>query len=504
MSALSASEIEVLREKALGSLYFFCRAVLGFDYMVPHVHGKVAALLESPARRKQVTLPRGFLKTTLCSVGYPLWRYLRNHDIRILIAMNVIDNAAKTVNQIRSIVEQNRTFRALFPEAIPNFRKVRWSDQAAEMPRSGNFREATFEAAGVGTTVTSRHYDLIIEDDLVAPKKDDLTGLEAMPTREEIEKAIGWHKLARSLLINPAEGEIINVGTRWSKYDLIQHIIDNEPHTQRLEMAVVDEQGNPTYPERYPPEVLEELQEEQGTYIYAAQYLNKPYDVARMVFQPDWVRYWEKRESLPPDMKMGLFVDPAISQKEDACNSVCAVCGVAEGQLFVLDYRKGHFNPSEIIEHMFELAALWGLRSVFPEIVAWQEALQHFFELECRKRGVWLNVEGVRPGPNESKDVRIRGLQPIAQRGDLLIARWMKDLEREMLDYPFGKYKDILDAIAYAPRVLGLSYSMRQQKQAEPLKPRTVGEVVEELRQRNAVRDNVYFLGYRSKIERLA
>lgn len=477
----------MLRQAAKDSLYVFARWVLGFEYMVPHVHAPLCEFLERPSKRKQITLPRGFLKTTVCVVAYSLWRAVRNPNIRILIAMKTLPNATKSIDQIRGIVERNELFRALFPEVIPgDFREVTWSSQAATLNRPGVFREATFEAAGIGTTVTSRHYDLIIEDDLVAPDKDDLTGLEAMPSREEIEKAIGWHKLARSLLVSLEHGEIVNIGTRWSKYDLIQYIIDNEPHTERFELSALDENGNPTYPERFPKHVLEEIEREQGTYIFASQYLNRPYDEARMVFRDEWLSHtWDK---VPEGLAKAIIVDPAISKREEAAYSVVLVAGAADGKLYALDYRRGKWNPSELIEQMFDAASAWNVTDVYVEAVQWQEALAHFFERFAREQGKWLNVVPIKPGKDESKELRIRGLQPFAQRGALLLAPWMRDLRVELRDFPFSKTLDIADALAYAPRVL--AHALATVKVEPP--PRkigeTVGDVIDRLRRRGTER----------------
>lgn len=479
--------LEELREEAKRDLYVFSRAVLGFDYMVPEVHGPVCQFLMKPWKRKLIELPRGFLKTTLTSVAYPLWRAIQNPNIRIVIVMKTIQNAQKTLNQIRSIVERNETFRALFPEVIPeSYREVRWSDTAVELKRPGSFREATFEAAGIGTTLTSRHYDIIIEDDLVAPDVDNITGLEAMPTREEIEKAIGWHRLARSLLISLEEGEIIHVGTRWSKYDLIQHIIDNEPHTARLKIPAIDEHGNPTYPSRFPLHVLEEIRAEQGTYIFATQYLLEPVDEANMTFKPQWLEhYWETE---PEGIKKVITVDPAISKRESAAYSVVAVLGALDGRLYVLDYLRGHWNPGQLIDAMFSAAGKWGVKDVYVEAVAWQEALAYFFEIECKRRGEYLNVQTVRPGPDETKETRIRGLQPFAESGRLLLKPWMRDLKIELLDFPFSKTKDIADAVAYGPRVLRDYLTVKPKPKPPEKKGETMGDVLEQLRRRRTMR----------------
>ena len=134
------------------------------DWLTTEVHLPLCNFLQAPyPLKKLVELPRGFLKTTVASVYYPIWRSLNNPSIRCLITQNTFDNAAKRVHEIRSIFEKHELFRALYPELIPNFnsKSVRWSDECAEINRPVTFPEGTFEAAGIGTKLTSRHYDLI-------------------------------------------------------------------------------------------------------------------------------------------------------------------------------------------------------------------------------------------------------------------------------------------------------------------------------------------------------
>lgn len=494
---LSAEDLRTLRRRARQSLYVFARGILGFDYMVPQVHGRVCDFLTYSGKRKLLVMPRGFLKTTLASVAFPLWCALpidegepnptpwlvnAGPNLRVLIAMKTLSNAQATVDQIRGIVETNDLLRTLWPEIIPDPRKQKWSSLGAELNRPGVFREATFEAAGIGTTVTSRHYDMIIEDDLVAPDKDNLTGLEALPTKEEIEKAIGWHRLARSLLINLGDGVIFNVGTRWAKYDLIQYILDNEPNTESFRLSVYDEDGEPIYPERFPAHVLDQIKEEQGTYIFSSQYLNQPYDEAKMIFKPEWLRTYHtfSPDDHPEDMRKCLIVDPAISKKKDADWSVVGVAGAIDRKLYVLDYARGRWNPSQLIASMFDMALRWRITDIHAESVAWQAALVHFFNLKAAELDIWLNAKPL-PTRNIDKDTRIRGLQPFAEHGALVLAPWMDVLTRELLDFPFGAHDDVADTFAYAPRVLGIDWS----PMTEPKKPRrkveTVGDVIDEL-----------------------
>jgi phage terminase large subunit-like protein len=278
----------------------------------------------------------------------------------------------------------------------------------------------------------------------------------------------------------------MNLGTRWAKFDLIQHIIDNEPNTHHFEMSALTPDDQAVYPERFSRAILREIEEEQGTYIFSSQYLNNPYDPASMIFQPEWLHTWDK---LPEGMRLVIMVDPAISQEKSACFSVVCVLGAWDQQLYVVDYHRGRYNPSELIDHMFSLSAQYNVMDVAVETVAWQQALAHFFNAECTRRGTFLNVIETKPGAKETKDMRIRGLQPFAQRGALHLAAWMRDLKKEMLDYPFSKTLDIVDAVGYGPRLLGIAYTRAKEQHVPDVHTGlTMGELVDSLRRKGTTR----------------
>lgn len=456
-------ELEELRELSLNSIYFFGRSILGWDWLEPHVHKPLATFMEQMHQREQINLPRGFLKTTFATITRALWRVLparkeyyeagkvdpwHNPNLRILIVQNSRTNAMTRVNVLKRLVQDNQMLNLLFPEIIPKSYAIqRWSDSAAEIVREERHPEATWEAAGVGTALVSRHFNIIIEDDIIAARHDDVTGDEAIPSREEVEKAIGFHKTAVSLLANPKTGQIINVGTRWAKFDVIQHIIDHQtPPFVRFELSAIDKDGNPTYPERFDLKTLAAIKKEQGTYIYSSQYLNKPYDIDKMVFEQDWIKTYSI-EPIPEVMNIYMAVDPAISKKKSADFSVVLCVGLtADRHIYILECVRKKINPTELNNEILSMYKRRNPKKVFIETVAFQEALSHFLKKQSKEEDIYLRVQEVKP--RKSKEVRIRGLQPSVQRGDLHLKPYHKALRLELKDFPYGDHDDVADALA--------------------------------------------------------
>ena len=245
MARVSKSEIRTIRKFCLENFWFFAQSLLEPKFYDTTFHKDLCDFLQKPSRGKLIVLPRTFLKTTITSM-YLLWRATRDPNLRVMIVSNTSPNAEKTVHSIRSVIENSKFYQLLFADLIPNFSKIRWSDRCACINRPTDHPEGTFEAVGVGSNVIRRHYNIIVEDDTVAPKRDELTGDEAMPTRDDIEKAVGFHKLTIPLLIDFNEDQRIVVGTRWSSYDLINHVKEHEKWDV-FDRPAIDSEGKPLY-----------------------------------------------------------------------------------------------------------------------------------------------------------------------------------------------------------------------------------------------------------------
>src|SRR6185295_17248610 len=123
---------------------------------------------------------------TLCSIYYPIWRAIRDPGIRILIVQNTTTNAEKKLAAIRGQFDKNPLLRLLFVDLLPNASST-WTTKALCLQRPMDHPENTFESAGTKTGLTSRHYNLIIEDDTVSPDLDDFTATNVIPSKDDIE-----------------------------------------------------------------------------------------------------------------------------------------------------------------------------------------------------------------------------------------------------------------------------------------------------------------------------
>lgn len=151
-----------------------------------------------------------------------------------------------------------------------------------------------------------------------------------------------------------------------------------------------------------------------------------------------------------------LTCDPAISQKSSACRSAIIVAAMSPAQrIFVLDAWAGRQNdPFLLIDQVLMMSMKWGARLIGIEGVAYQQVLQPFIERVMRQRNLYFPVEMMMPDRNEKKEQRILSLQPFFKTGQIFMQQGMTDLIDEVTTFPRGKTNDLLDALAYAIRLL--------------------------------------------------
>jgi len=455
---LSEDEKTQLREMAESSLYFFIKGILAQDWLVPRIHLDFCLSLQDPSKKKiMAVFPRGWLKSTIASIGFPIWLAVRNPDVRVLLTQNTYKNACRKLSSIRSHFESNDLLRALWPEVLPTKDCV-WSSEALCLSRSAVHPESTFEVAGTRTQVTSRHFDIIIEDDTVAPDLDELGPDALTPSKDDIEKAVGWHRLVPPLLVNPKVSRSIVVGTRWYESDLISWIRDNEPSFHISSRACLeDENGKPdqdgsvVYPERFDQEVLEGLKDSMGPYLFSCLYMNQPVRPDDMIFQPEWFKYLAE-EIRHTNMAIYTTIDPAGDPEDSAGDpdwNVVMTTGkdLLTGNIYVLDYFRKKCSPGELINAIMSHVRRFSPIKIGLESVAYQKSLCYWLRERMRAENTYFMIEPITHGRN-SKGQRIIGLQPILHAGALFVKPWMKDLVNEFLAFPLGKHDDLIDTLS--------------------------------------------------------
>jgi predicted phage terminase large subunit-like protein len=440
--------LDQVRDACKNSLYFLCKEILGYkDWDI--VHDDMEKFINRKSRRKLMLIPRGHLKTAMITKGFAIQSVLRNPDVRILIANQVWDKSREMLYEIKQML----TDKSDLPKIFGPFVSERWrEDDIVVSQRMKALAAPTIGTSGVEAELTSSHYDIII--------LDDLQGEKNFQTPEQREKVKRYYRSMIDL-IEPG-GLIVVIGTRWHLDDLYQYIIDTEADYYDITVRRVVEDGKTIFPKKFnkkfdaktkdwqfvPYTCLDYIEylKKRPSEEFASQYLNDPIDAENQIFKKEYFKAYDSR---PPHLFVSMTIDPAISEKNSADYFAINVSGMDENyRIYVLDTIKGHWKVAESIDNIFTTYNKWRPSVVGLETIAYQKALKSWLEEKMRERGTYFPITELKRNTNESKEFRIKALEPFYRDGLIFHAPWMKSLEEELLSFPRGKHDDEIDALA--------------------------------------------------------
>lgn len=475
---LSKNQLSELKQAFESRFRFFAQTFCDVDYFDDALHGELCDFLQTqfwreekddwgepiPHNEKVIILPRGFIKTTIIGL-YLCWKTLKNPELRTALISNTATNAQKTVSEIMSRVVDNELVRALWPEVMPDSvaknHRESWTSEAACLKRKKRGGMATYEAIGVGGNVIRRHWDIIVEDDTIAPKKDEMGEEEVLPTQDEIQKAINFHKLTGPLKVHPVKSERIVIGTRWADEDLLNHVVQNEGANVFDRPALLDAEGEPTsnldtgiptHPKLFPRHALKQAKKDVGNFLFMSLYLNDPQAKEFMSFKQSWIKYWADEKDneggeYPSKGFHRITVDPADEPTGGKWQDYSAIVSGSwnERGLFILRSKRERYTTKELVTKTLDMAEQDSADQIRLEVNR-HAYLKAAFEDEMNRRGRWFSIDYYKV--STKKDARIMELLPLFESGRVWLHKNAHNMETELLSWPGGRHDDEIDALA--------------------------------------------------------
>lgn len=414
--------------------------------------------------------PRGHGKSTIGDVDFCITKVLRNPDIRIMIGSKTQTQASAFLKEIRTHFEQNVNLIRIFGDWKKSRDNV-WNDKEFTVNRRTVIKkEATVSALGASGAVVSKHFDIIIGDDLV--------GFENARTEAQRKVLKEWFYSSLYPTLEP-DGEIHILGTRYSPMDLYEDLIKSKNYKINVQQAITvkDGQEYSLWESKFSLEKLRSIREEAGLIIFNMQYQNNTELAKGKIFKYKYFKHFEEYEVdydlnrvrvkvldsqgvpywIPVRIYMGA--DLAISEDETSNNDyfVLTVIGVDKNKnVYVLDYLKERLTFNAQLNAMLDYG-----KNKFPmverigvETVQYQKSLAQ----EIRRLSL-LPVVNIQT----SKDKVTRAMRRSAlfENGKVWFRIGMDDLEECLLLFPEVDHDDLFDGLDFALTVADQGNSVR-------------------------------------------
>lgn len=369
--------------------YFFVK-VLGYRWAK---HFDEWQWLIENNKRFLLECARGHGKTIFL-IGYAVWLVYRGNPVDILFMSHSEEQVKLNImNKIDETIMKNDYLAHLRPSA-----KQLWGSQLKTFFNGSIVRGESF-----GSSVRGAHPDYIFEDD---PLKDK-GGMSP-------EEQFNYHMTAISGMAK--KDTVIGViGTPLDNGDLLEQLENNKAYTFRAYPAL-DDNGNALFPELFDKETLKAKEEEIGSFAFSREFLLKRIDAKTQVFR-DAYRVINESVEFPDFAVVRTMVDPAISEKEAACDSAIVTVGVTyDNHRYEHDTQLEHSdNPKKIIDAILRVAIPLSKKFIDYAVVIEAEVFQKVLAYDLRQRILEMNLDirviEVTHSGNTGKMQRIMGLQ---------------------------------------------------------------------------------------------
>lgn len=370
--------------------YFFVR-ILGYKWS-PH-HNEWYDLLTTK-KRVLIECARGHGKT-LFMVAYALWLVYKQNPVEILFISHSEEQVKNNImNLLDKLVMTNDYLTSLRPTT-----KQLWGAQLKTFASGASIRGESF-----GSSVRGAHPDYLFVDD---PLKDK----GGMSPEEQ-------HQYYMTALVGTAKQntQIVVTGTPLDNGDLLEQLEKNESYTFKAYPAENEDRTQALFPELFSLETLREIEKEQGSFAYSRERLLKRIDPKTAVFKDQYRTINESCE-FPDLATVRTIVDPAISEKEAACDSAVVTVGVDyKNNFWEMDTRLLQSDdPAKILGEIIKVASIYSKKYADYAIVIEGELFQKVLAFDLRQKliekGLDVRVIEVVHSGNTGKAQRIIGLQ---------------------------------------------------------------------------------------------
>ena len=410
-------------------------------------------------RFKLLLMPRYSFKSEIITSAYALWNLVRNPNLRILIYSDSGMKASGFLATIKNHIEgqaPNSRFRDYFPSWETDPQRGKWNEsQIIIRTRKVALREPSIDTAGIETSRVGMHYDMIFFDDIVS----DLN----VTTKAQMDKVYDCYKKSLSLL--KPTGSVTVVGTRWHFGDAYGRMIAENRGEFGLFIKKATEKGleGDVFPFEsigLTKEFLDQQRAKQGSYLTSCIYQNEPVDDETAVFKHEHFSFYKEVDS--KQLFITCTCDPA-GEGEDY-TGITVVGTDKDLNMYILDVVNKHLQPNQIVDQIIKLNYRWNFDKLGIETNFFRGLLEKEIKLavdvERKNKNFKLFSTEIFKSTakrGESKDIRIRSLQPYHERGALrfkgerveTLTGAFSELAFQMLQFPKATHDDIIDSLAW-------------------------------------------------------
>lgn len=446
------------------------------------LHDKMFTVMDHPTRRKKaLAAPRGLGKTTLAKIRTVKAIVFRETRFVVYLS-NSATSAIEATEHIKRMLQDNTYLKAIFGDVKVSqhgfkegFSKDAWVA----------YGDVYILPRGSGQQVRGKNWMGNRPGLFVI---DDLESTELVRSDEQRVKLSDWFfsDLMKSESKFGKRAEFLYIDTIKHEDALLQNLISSDDwlvvDTPKGVLSICDDKFN-SYDPNYmtSEEIRQEYENHKGTRekpdktdLFYMEYMNIPISVESAVFKPEYFKYYEEggshlrvqgvngEETRVPVRELTTMVicDPARTVKLHAAESSILTVSVhrESHRIFLRWVFSERVRPDALYDELFRQVMLYRARFLAVEVTGLHEFISQPIKNEMTVRGLFptyleLNAKG-------DKDIRIStSLAPYYKQGYIYHNPQCCDIvEHQLKWHPKSALKDVIDAFAYAPKIIDDQY----------------------------------------------
>jgi hypothetical protein len=432
----------------------------------PDHHRVFAAIDDDSIQKLVIAANRGFGKSSIVQLAFQTRQILARKKSFIVPISCTATQAEKHSDNLKRELETNRFIKQYFPPVKSDI----WAkDMWMVANPVGRLPGTLIMPRGRGQQIRGFLHGDERPDLLIA---DDLEDAESVMSLEQRQKLKEWFyaDVLGSVDISRKDWRIIVIGTVLHEDSLLSNLLE-DPSWTSMRLELCDDEYRSNWPEKMSDDECRQLAENyrlQGlSHIFSMEYRNLPMDTESAPFKQEHIIYWESATDLERVKYLPRFVimDPAKSSGLNACDT--AIVGVAvdqqENVAYLLDMVCERLHPNEAVSAGFDMCDAIGAKAFAYEETGLNEYISYPIENEMRARGKYYELIPLKARRGASqysmgtaqdgKDARIaQSLIPLFRRGQVRLPKHhplTSQFIHQLLTFPRGKRKDLIDAFAY-------------------------------------------------------
>lgn len=452
--------LEEYVERSFKDLGFFAQEFLSHLLVkdVPSFHRDLYEMLPKEDRLV-IAAPRGFAKSTVSSVIYPVFLGISGiwkKEVVIVSASETL--AVELLRKVKKEFELNQKILQFFG----NLKTDKWSESHFVL-KSG----VSFRARGVGGQIRGFRPDCLILDDMETN--------ESVVSEEQRKKLKDW--LLRDCINSlTVDGQLILIGTIIHPLSVLSDLlaVDNGWLKRKYAGYVdgIQEEGHELWPALWPHHRLQAKKKEIGSFAFASEIMNDPVSDETSPIKENQIRYWKE---LPQQMSLVIAVDPAYSEEETSDFKVASLVGI-DTQLnrYLVSYVRTHAPTGSFIDSILNLwlqhrSLITGIG--IPNSGTEKEFFKSFVD-KANQRKLYPPVTELKntfvtqagQSKRNKKDRIVASLQPLFEAGKYYINASHLEARDEILTVGSSRWDDLVDSMAYAEQILTPSFAEAKQE----------------------------------------